>query len=548
MSGAKSLIKDLINLWEVKRGGNPALIIKKLTDIYNILEDVYSVSSITEIQTAITNIGTGVGTIFIEAGTYDITETIDIDNCGSLVIYGHGDNTILKAADGVTIFNITCATSCLIKTLMLDITNYTADTQAIIVDEASDHVVRFEDIYILGAGANGIGIELRSDNCLVEKSRIYRAKTGIYINNSEKHSIVDNILFEHANYGIHLNLGDSNVITGNACIQNTLHGIYIYDSDYVIISNNGCSDNLDSGMYFEIANYCTITSNPCVANLKNGIYMTQGNHNTLSNNKLSNNDSNTINAQAGLYINANCDFNTISANSVNDNNNIGAGTSYGVYIANANCNENVVALNNINGNDVNWLNNGTETVLIADDTAYAASWNGDLGTATKNAIYDKINTMVGSIKYHHIIPLFTQDKGNPLIVISSPPAGSGWVDCSEIFVEGYDNIGCAIGSIPAGFTRRYRFMYHGGNDCQGNGTGDDYNQWKITSSSPADIQVAKNIPKKWTGIGHRKISLGDWLTSTDTGDWKLEIQVQESDNVRHEWVWGLAIEVEDYIA
>ena len=41
--GSKRLLKDLINLWKIKRNANPALIIKKLTDIYNVLEDVYSV-------------------------------------------------------------------------------------------------------------------------------------------------------------------------------------------------------------------------------------------------------------------------------------------------------------------------------------------------------------------------------------------------------------------------------------------------------------------------------------------------------------------------
>ena len=98
-------------------------ILYQMRKIFLVLEDVYSVSTVTEIQEAIDAIGTGAGTIFIASGTYEIATPIDIDNCGSLVIYGHGDNTILKANDGVTIFNITCTQRCLIRTLNISFLN-----------------------------------------------------------------------------------------------------------------------------------------------------------------------------------------------------------------------------------------------------------------------------------------------------------------------------------------------------------------------------------------------------------------------------------------
>ncbi|KKN90787.1 hypothetical protein LCGC14_0223700 [marine sediment metagenome] len=361
--GSKQLVRELINFYKVNRGGYPYEIIYKLIQLYQVIEDVYSVSTVIELQEAIDNIGTDAGTIFIASGTYDVTTTIDIDNCGSLVIYGHGDNTILKAADGITIFNITCVASCLIKTLKLDITNYTGDTQAVLINETNNNIVGFEDVSILGAAANGIGIEVQSDNCYIDQCNILQMKTGIYLNGAEKTKITGTLSGLHVNYGLHLNQADFSIITGNSFTANTSYGIYIYNSDYCIISNTGCTSNL-TGMYSDISNYNTISSCLSNSNSENGIFITQGNYNTISSNTLNNNDSNIAGNTAGLYITNNSDFNTITANSINNNNNSGAGTAYGIYIATADCDENVVASNNANGNDVDYQDSGTSTTVI----------------------------------------------------------------------------------------------------------------------------------------------------------------------------------------
>ncbi|GAJ07951.1 unnamed protein product, partial [marine sediment metagenome] len=56
-------------------------------------------------------------------------------------------------------------------------------------------------------------------------------------------------------------------------------------------------------------------------------------------------------------------FNTISGNSLNNNNNIGAGEGYGLIIATATCIENVVASNNWNGNDIDIHDIGVGTTV-----------------------------------------------------------------------------------------------------------------------------------------------------------------------------------------
>ena len=107
MTGLKPTFLEFRNIVKVKGFGDASYISFLLEKIYNTLEDVYSVGSSSELQTAIDDIGSGAGTIFIEAGTHIISATIDVDGGGTVVIYGHGDNTILKPDAGINIFNVT---------------------------------------------------------------------------------------------------------------------------------------------------------------------------------------------------------------------------------------------------------------------------------------------------------------------------------------------------------------------------------------------------------------------------------------------------------
>ncbi len=316
----------------------PEYIVYQQKIIFNILEDVHSVSSMTELQEAIDNIGDEAGTVFITSGTHVVDTPIDIDGGGSLVIYGHGDNTILQPDDGVNVFNITDCASLTIKNLQIDATNYTGATSSIIVNETNDNVITIEDVTIVGNNL-GTGIELVSDNCIIEHCNIDNMLDGIYLNNSNRNIIAQNTVSNNARYGIYLNTVLYSNIGNNTCNLN-LTGIYALDS-----SNNSLSNNI------------------CNQNTENGIYLTSSSYNTVSGNTCENNDSNTINAQAGIFITTNSDFNTITGNSLNNNNNIGVGTSYGIIIALDTCNENIVASNNANGNDVDFMDAGTATTI-----------------------------------------------------------------------------------------------------------------------------------------------------------------------------------------
>ena len=366
MAGLKDEWLKLMNIHNIIGDEFPEYIAYQQQKIYNILEDVHSVSTTTELQEAIDSIGTGAGTIFIASGTYIISTPIDIDGCGSLVIYGHGDNTILKPADGVTVFNITCTVRCLIRTLKIDVNDYTflhPNTQAVIVNETNNNIVMFEDVTIDGDGSNGIGIELQSNNCYIDQCNIIDCKKGIYINGSDRHTVSNNIMTGHADYGIHADSVNYLTITTNTCGSNGDHGIFLDTITHSTISGNICNSNAKTGIYCDSSDNNTIASNNCSSNSENGIYITESSYNTISGNTLSSNDSNSILAKAGLYITTNSDYNTISGNTVNDNNNVGLGTGYGIYIATPTCEENVVAANNANGNDIDWKDAGLRTTI-----------------------------------------------------------------------------------------------------------------------------------------------------------------------------------------
>jgi len=121
--------------------------------------------------------------------------------------------------DGISVFNITNAESVVIELIKLDLNNYSADTQGIIVNEASNKVVIIDNITIDGDGVNGYGIELQSNNCRITNCNI-----------------------TDMNYGINID-GDNNKINGNV-INTNLIGINLtINSDLNYVKENSLTGN-----------------------------------------------------------------------------------------------------------------------------------------------------------------------------------------------------------------------------------------------------------------------------------------------------------------
>ena len=91
------------------------------------------------------------------------------------------------------------------------------------------------------------------------------------------------------------------------------------------------------------------------------------------------------------------DYCIIDGNLIANNTNDGAGDFYAITIE-ANCTGTYVTGNLLFNNDQGLNDLGAATVIHADDTVYGVGWDGDLGTPTKNAVYDKIKTMGSDIQ------------------------------------------------------------------------------------------------------------------------------------------------------
>lgn len=113
-------------------------------------------------------------------------------------------------------------------------------------------------------------------------------------------------------------------------------------------------------------------------------------------------------------------------------------TGYGINIAAASCDNNEVGLNTFTNNTAGKINDsGTGTQISGDDTAYnATSWNGNLGTPTKNAVRDKIETLTG---------------GETAALVDDTAYASSWNGVTTIAPSKnavYDKIEAVVASIP----------------------------------------------------------------------------------------------------
>ncbi|KKM98767.1 hypothetical protein LCGC14_1154630, partial [marine sediment metagenome] len=324
----------------------------------------YICNTAQDIQDAIDSISAKTGTIIISSGTITVSTTIDVDGGGSYIIKGQGDGTVLTTSGDITCFSITSIKSFLFQNFKINASSLTTSTKPIIyVYDASDDFGTFDNITITGDGTNGYGIQIESNLCIINNCNIDNVNQGIRLDSSSYHTM-----------------------SGNDISSCTI-GIYV-DGSGISLSNNYINGNA-TGISFASGLNNAVSDNDISGNTINGLIISVTSKILIIGNSFYTNQSNTGNPQAAIYIDNNSDNITVIGNTISGTSNAGVGTGYGLYIANANCDNNIVSSNSINGNDVDYLDNGTGTMLYADDTAYGVGWDGDLGTATKNAIYDE---------------------------------------------------------------------------------------------------------------------------------------------------------------
>lgn len=363
-----------------------------ILDIGTDTDIIYYPTTAAEIQEAIDSIDTKSGVIHLGAATYTLVATIDVDQAGSYIIEGEGDKTVIDCAGDRTAFNITSATSCVLRDFKIDATDLTtATTEIINVNEGSDNPVHIDNITIVGDGTNGYGIELNSDkcwiiNCIINNVNIaintinanqfiisgnycYSNATGIGVSGGSYNIIALNRFYLNTSYGIYISAMSYCEVHNNDCRQ-CVYGIYITGGTNNIFNSNNCKSNTSAGIYCTGSQANVINNNNCTANMGYGIYLSGGSCCVNGNNCYAN-MANDGNDYAGIWIDANADNNTINGNNCCNNSNIGGGSFYGIYIANANCNNNKVQDNTVIGNDICILDIGTDTDIIYYPTTAA---------------------------------------------------------------------------------------------------------------------------------------------------------------------------------
>jgi len=199
----------------------------------------YYCNSAVEVQQALDSIGTGSGTIILtESITLD--SKINISGGGSYVIQGQGGGTIINCSGDWNAFDITNATSCIIKDLKIDSSNIGFSLGIININEINDNPVYIEKVQIVGNLTQYIyGINISSGNVWISDCYISEVYQGIYQTSSVGIAhICNNRIFDCEMNGITL-FGDNNYISGNNLEElEDGHGIGIFSSFNIVTDNS----------------------------------------------------------------------------------------------------------------------------------------------------------------------------------------------------------------------------------------------------------------------------------------------------------------------
>jgi len=216
---------------------------------------------------------------------------------------------------------------------------------------------------------NGYGMYIfdhSTNNTLVSNNCSGSSDYGIYMEYSNLNTISYSNCSNNGNQGVYLYYCENNTISHNTLNGNGGDGIFVQYCYNNTISYNAAANNGD-GAHLDYSNYNTVTGNNFSSNL-DGIYMYIAAHNLITGNTCDNN------LYDGIYLNYECNNNTISNNECNKNSQYGSITDCGLQIRNSD-------YNIISGNDVsdNWYNNigvfTSDNNIISGNAIHGSSYS-----------------------------------------------------------------------------------------------------------------------------------------------------------------------------
>ena len=208
-------------------------------------------------------------TIYIAAGTYSETITIDKDN---ITIIGADSATTIIDPPGdstnTSLYGIYADAKTNLYISNLRVTDCYYGIYFSNVDTSVINNVWVEWCGKTGGSGAGITLINGSDSNIIQNCYVYKNIYGLFINNNSNKNTITNNLSSNNKYGFYFETADSNYIKNNT-ISNNEFGLYLYSS----FSNNVISNksiNNDSGFYIDSSGTNYITNNT-ILNNKEGI-------------------------------------------------------------------------------------------------------------------------------------------------------------------------------------------------------------------------------------------------------------------------------------
>ena len=276
------------------------------------------------------------GGIYLYFSTNNTLTSNTITNCSLNGIYLE-HNSSYNTLTNNTIYNCTSSGVYIDDNShfndLLDNTIYNISEQGIYVRD-SDHNT-LSDNTIFDCTLEGIYVDTLSMFNTLTANTIYNCDQGIFTADSHNNTFLENVIHDIADYGIAIFEGDNNTLSGNT-IYNCQYGIPVVSPDlYYNTLIDNIVYNCEYGLYLGWSHNSTVVSNT-VYNCTYGIFSEYAHNNTFHYNTIYNCDNglymelshnNTIryniiynNTEYGLLLDGPCDYNTITVNSLVDNN------------------------------------------------------------------------------------------------------------------------------------------------------------------------------------------------------------------------------------
>jgi parallel beta-helix repeat protein len=158
---------------------------------------------------------------------------------------------------------------------------------------------------------------------------------GLLLANTNDSTITHNNFMKSSD-GADLISSSGDILSGNNLTNNSYPGVYLYSSSNCTVSGSNMTDD-GFGVYVDAyCNYTTVTGNNIANNINEGVYLYSSLSCTVSGNNV------TDNGDCGVYVDAYCNYTTVTGNNIANN------INDGVYLySSSNC---TISGNNVTSN------------------------------------------------------------------------------------------------------------------------------------------------------------------------------------------------------